>query len=295
MINRFSLLNGAKYFSSGLFQNYLVFISAKKFIKYFSGTTRIDSQKSNEMSQKNIENIIKSGSNFAPTFVDYHSFLNFNGHCLINNISVPKKVINLYISYTLGPHLRNLDKDFILTLGNCLFESLKLTKNAGLDKYKYSGYGIGFDSRSEFSLPESTMGQNFIIFGADMSSSVHIDNKGKDNLILSELPTQGLNDTKLTTEAKYTINFTQSGKRFVLSLHYYGSSNFLFVNATKIYQFKAKSSEIKDYALCLGNISKDFTINNMKKAGLKGVVKLFSVDFNPINNNDIHKYLIKRI
>ena len=110
------------------------------------------------MSQKNIENIIKSDSNFVPTFVDYHSLLNFNGHCLINNISVPKKVINLYISYTLGPHLRNLDKDFIFALGNCLFGSVKLTKNAGLDKYKYSGYGIGFDSRSEFSLPESTMG-----------------------------------------------------------------------------------------------------------------------------------------
>ena len=49
--------------------------------------------------------------------------------------------------------------------------------------------------------------------------------------------------------------------------------------------------------LCLGNISKDFTINNMKKAGLKGVAKLFSVDFNPADGNDIfdiHKYLMVR-
>ena len=71
----------------------------------------------------------------------------------------------------------------------------------------------------------------------------------------------------------------------------------MFVNATKVYQFKAKNSEIKDYALCLGNVSKDFTINNMKKAGLKGVVKCFFIDFNPIDNNDIldiHKYLMKR-
>ena len=71
----------------------------------------------------------------------------------------------------------------------------------------------------------------------------------------------------------------------------------LFVNATKIYQFKAKDSEIKDYALCLGNISKDFKINNMKKAGLKGVVKFFSVDFNPIDTNDfldIHKFIKKK-
>ena len=73
---------------------------------------------------------------------------------------------------------------------------------------------------------------------------------------------------------------------------------FLFVNATKVYQLKANDSEIKDYALCLGNVSKDFTTNNLKKkTGLKGVVKFFFVDFNPIDNNDIkdiHKYLMER-
>ena len=98
-----------------------------------------------------------------------------------------------------------------------------------------------------------------------MSSSMHTDNKGKDIFILGEVPTQGLDDNTLTVEAKHPNNFTETRKRFVLSLHYNGSNSFLFVNATKIYQFKAKDSEIKDYALCLGNISKDFTINNMKK------------------------------
>ena len=78
------------------------------------------------------------------------------------------------------------------------------------------------------------MGKNVIIFVADMSSSMHIDNKGKDILILGAGPTQGLDDTTLTAEAKYPINFTQLGKRFVLSLHYNGSNNFLFVSATKI-------------------------------------------------------------
>ena len=98
-----------------------------------------------------------------------------------------------------------------------------------------------------------------------MRSSAHVDNQGKDILILGEGPTQGLDDTTLTAEEKYPINFTQSGKRFVLSLHYNGSNSFLFVDATKVYQFKAKNSEIKDYALCLGNISKDFTISYLKK------------------------------
>ena len=138
------------------------------------------------------------------------------------------------------------------------------------------------------------MGKNVIIFGADMSSSVNIDNK--DILILGERPTQGLYDTTLTAEVKYPINFIQPRKTFVYNLHYNGSNSFLFANATKIYQFKAKDSEIKDYTLCLDIVSKYFTINNMKKTGLKRSVKFFSVDFNPVDTNDIldiHKYLMK--
>ena len=84
------------------------------------------------------------------------------------------------------------------------------------------------------------MVKNVIIFRADMSSSVHNDNKNKDILILGEEPTQGLDDTTLTAEAKYPINFTQPRKRFVLSLHDNRSKNFLFVNAAKSYQFKAR-------------------------------------------------------
>ena len=78
-----------------------------------------------------------------------------------------------------------------------------------------------------------------------MSSSVHVDNKGKYILILCEGQTQGLDHTTLTAKAKYPINFTKSGKRFVLSLHYNECNSFLFVNATKVYQFKVKNSEIK--------------------------------------------------
>ena len=80
--------------------------------------------------------------------------MTFNGHCLIKDIiSIPKKVINLYNFYTLNPQFRNLNIYFIL--GNCLIGSVKLTKNANLDKYKYSGYAIRSDSYSEFSLPFS--------------------------------------------------------------------------------------------------------------------------------------------
>ena len=68
-----------------------------------------------------------------------------------------------------------------------------------------------------------------------MNSSVHVYSKEKDILILGKGPIQGLDDTTLTAEAKYPINFTQSRKRFVLSLHYNGSNSLLFVNATKVY------------------------------------------------------------
>ena len=81
-----------------------------------------------------------------------------------------------------------------------------------------------------------------------------------------------------------------------MCLHYNESNSFLFVNATKIYQFKVKDSEIKPYILCLGNISKHFTIDDIKKTGLKGCVKVFSVDYNAIDTSnilDIHRYLTK--
>ena len=103
--------------------------------------------------------------------------------------TVKQKIINLYSSCTLTPWLRHLNADF--TLNNWLLGSVKLTKNADPDKYKYSGYCIGFDPRSELSFADGSRGRNAIIFGVDMSSSVHIDKKGKDTLILGLGPTQG--------------------------------------------------------------------------------------------------------
>ena len=100
MIDKYSIFNGAKYFSLGIFRNYLVFIPAKQYITYFTSTTRIELWKSNGISEESIKNITKSDSNCALIFVDHHLLpdMNFNGHCLMkNNISVPKKVINLYI------------------------------------------------------------------------------------------------------------------------------------------------------------------------------------------------------
>ena len=78
-----------------------------------------------------------------------------------------------------------------------LFDAVNLVKNADIYKYKYSGHGIGFDMRETFSVANG-FGKSVTIFAVDMSSSVHVDNKKKDILILDEGPTQGLDDTSLT-------------------------------------------------------------------------------------------------
>ena len=80
-------------------------------------------------------------------------------------------------------------------LRNCLFDAVTLSNNSNTDKYGYSGYGIGFDRRSSLSFPSGGFGQNVLIFGVDMSSSAHIDNKGRDTLVLRKGPIQGLKHT----------------------------------------------------------------------------------------------------
>ena len=121
----------------------------------------------------------------------------FTGSCLrqynlhYNN----KNIVNIYTVYELGASNSN-DND--PTLKNCLFGAVTWTKNADIDKYKYSDYGIGFDRRSSISFPSGGFGQNVLIFGVDMSSSVHIDDKKKHILVLGKGPTQGLEYT-LTT------------------------------------------------------------------------------------------------
>ena len=129
-----------------------------------------------------------------------------------------------------------------------------------------------------------------------MSSCIHIDNKRKDILILGKGPTQGLEST-LTAEKMYSINFTVTKKKFCLILHYNGANSYLFVNGTQIIKFKAKDSKIVASPLCLGNISKDWSTDNMKKTGLTGYVYDFSADYNAVTVDDIkdiHSYLIEK-
>ena len=76
---------------------------------------------------------------------------------------------------------------------------------------------------------------------------------------------QGIAGTTIYAEGLYKINFTENNKKFCLPYHYNGANSYLFVNGTEIYKFKAKDSDIVASPLCLGNISEDFSVDNMKK------------------------------
>ena len=95
----------------------------------------------------------------------------------------------------------------------------------------------------------------------------------------------------------YSINFTVTNIKFCLSLHYNGANSYLFVNGTEIYKFKAKDSEIVATPSCLGNISKDWPVDNIKRTGFNGYVYDFSIDYEAIavdDIKDIYKYLMKK-
>ena len=117
---------------------------------------------------------------------------------------------------------------------------------------------IGFDPRGTFLFGDGSFAQKLISFGVDMRSSIHANNKTKNILILDEGIKLRLDDTTLTGEKKYSINFTKSNTKLCLSLHYNGADSYLFVNGTEIHKFKAKDSETVLGEMWLGNNSGSF-------------------------------------
>ena len=129
-----------------------------------------------------------------------------------------------------------------------------------------------------------------------MISSTKIDNRKKDILILGKGPKQGLEHT-LNAEKMYSINFTERNKKFCLSLHYNGTNSYLFENGKEIHKFKGKGYEIVTTPLCLGNISKDWTVDNINKTGLNGYAYDFTFDYDAIAVDDIldiHNYSMNK-
>ena len=214
-------------------QNYLVFQPMYRYFKMITNTDYISIWKSKGLSDESIKPPTTSDNSLNPALNYYGTKIRakFTESCLkqskISNSH--GNVVNIYIAYELGASSSYFDDT---TIKNCLFGAVTLTKNADIDNYRYSGYGIGFDRRGSFSFPGDGFGQNIIFFGSDMNSSIHIDNKGKDILILGIGPTQVLGENSLTEEKMYSINFTVTKKKFCLSLHYNEANSFLFVNGT---------------------------------------------------------------
>ena len=173
---------GKSHFEEDGTQNYLVFQPIHRYFTLITNTNHISSWKSKGLSDESIKPPTASDNSLAPAINNYGSKrrVKFARSCLkqSNKLSYTYgKIVNIYIVYELGASNSN-DND--PTLKNCLFGAVTLTKNSDIEKYGYSGYGIGFDRRSSFSFPSGGYGQNILIFGVDMSSSLHIDNKKKD-------------------------------------------------------------------------------------------------------------------
>ena len=130
-----------------------------------------------------------------------------------------------------------------------------------------------------------------------MSSLTKIDNRRKDTLIHGKVPTQGSEHT-LSAEKLYSINFTEKkNKKICLSMRYNKENGYLLVNGTEIIKFKSQDPEILPYPLCLGNISREWSVDDMKKTGLNGYAYDFNVDYDAIAADDIldiYKYLMKK-
>ena len=291
---------GKNYFEEDGKENYYIFQPISKYLKvaYVNDISYVLSWKSSGLNDIKFESI-KTNNYFLNPRIDLYGMskirIKYNGGFLnqFPSTSLHGDIVNIYIVYEITSDNNAFNYP---TLENCLFRSVKLTKNADVDKYKYFGYGIGFDRKGFFTHPSGGTGRNVIIFGVDMSSSTKIDNRKKDILIIGKGPTQGLEHT-LSAEKMYSINFTKKNTKFCLSLHYTKANSYLFVNGTEIIKFKAKDSEIHAYSLCLGNISKDWSQDNMKKTGFNGYIYDFSSDYNYIGVDDIkniHKYLMEK-
>ena len=169
-------------------------------------------------------------------------------HLQQNNVltSNNANVINIYIVYILDPIASSRDTTF--TIQNALFGVMQITKNADNSKNNYKGYGICFDERSEFGhtitkggFTHTTDARNVLIFGANMSFSVHATNRANHIYVMGTGLTQGIHDTTLYAEKNFYRNFTDPGKTFMLSLHYNGDDSYLFVNGRQELKFKCKT------------------------------------------------------
>ena len=193
----------------------------------------------NYSSDSNMNAVGDSGRDLPYVKNDGRMYVYLSGNYFQQNkVIIPNNnnAIHIYCVYKLDPIASSRDTSF--TIENVLFGAMQITKNAtDNSKNNYKGYGICFDGRSQFGhtitedgRAHTTNGRNALIFGVDMSFSAHATNRANHIYLMGDGLTQGINDTTLYVEKNYWRNFTDPGKKFIISLHYNGDKSYFFVN-----------------------------------------------------------------
>ena len=257
----------------------------------------------NDLGNSNMNAVGDSGGDLPDIKNDGRIYVYLSGnHFQQNKVIIPNNnnVINIYCVYEIQPISSSRDTTF--TIQNALFGAMQITKNADTSKYNYKGYGICFDEGSQFGhtiteggFAHTTNTRNVLIFGADMSFSVHKTNRANNIYVMGHGFAQGIHDTTLYAEKNFNKNFMDPGKKFVLSLHYNGDDRYLFVNGRQELKFKCKTDQLVKEKLCIGNLSGEWTTSESEKTGLYGNIYDFVVDYEQIVGvkaiYDMHRYL----
>ena len=190
----------------------------------------------NYSSDSNMNAFANAESNLPNLKNDGRMDVHLSGnHFQQNKANIPNNG-NIYCVYKLDPIASSRDTSF--TIQDAIFGAMQITKNAtDNSKNNYKGYDICFVEGSQFGhtmteggRTHNTNGRNVLIFGADMSFSIHRTNRANHIYVMGDGLTQGIHDTTLYVEKKYFRNFTEPNVKFVLSLHYNGDESYLFVN-----------------------------------------------------------------
>ena len=231
-------------FNRGLFhylqQNYLV--CDFKMVSFQFTAGKISTWKAtgifNYLGNSNMNTVGDSKSVLPELKDDGRMHVSLSGnHFQQNKVITPNNnnMINICCVYKIDPIASS--RDDIFTVQNALFSVMEITKNADTSKYNCKGYGICFDEGGTFghtiregNFDHTTNARNVLIFGIDMSFSVHATNRANNMYVMGGAFVQGINDTTMYAEKKFYRNFTDPGKKFVLSLHYNGDNSYLFAN-----------------------------------------------------------------
>ena len=228
----------------------------------------------NYLGNSNMNAVGDSGGGLPDMKNDSRLYVYLSGnHFQQNKVIIPNNdnVINIYCVYEIQPIASSRDISF--TIQNALFGAMQITKDAtDNSKNNYKGYGIYFDERTQFGhtitedgRAHTTNGRNVLIFGVDMSFSVHATNRANNIYVMGDGLTQVIHDTTLYVEKNYWRNFTDPGKKFVLSLCYNGDDSYLFINGRQELKFKAKTDQSVREKLCIRNLSDQWTASESEK------------------------------